>query len=283
MDRLKRFCSLLNYCGTGLLALAMPIGFVSAETVYRVGVVPQYDARTTHNIWRPILDALEDRTGLKFSLQGAPDIPSFEHEFATGNYDFAYMNPYHLLVANREQGYVPLVRDTGRSLYGVLVVRADSDIRNIRQLQGQAIAFPAPNALGASLLMRAELVGQHNLEITPRYVKTHDSVYLNVILGETVAGGGVQKTLQRQSGTIQKALRILYKTRETAPHPFAAHPRLSAQIRLRVQKALIDLGQSEQGRTLLARVPIKVVGVASLADYVSLKQLGLDAFYVKAP
>lgn len=281
MDRLKRFSKLLHYSGAGLLALILFIGSATAETVYRVGIVPQYDARTTHNIWRPVLDALENRTGLRFSLLGAPTIPTFEQEFASGSYDFAYMNPYHLLVANRLQGYVPLVHDTGRFLHGVLVVRKDNAIRDIKQLQGQIVAFPAPNALGASLLMRAELVRQHRIRVVPHYVKTHDSVYLNVILGETGAGGGVQKTLQKQSASIRNALRILYKTQATASHPFTAHPRVPAAIRLQVQKALIDLGQSEQGRKLLARVPIKVIGATSLADYESLKQLGLDEFYVQ--
>lgn len=279
MDNLIRLLATLGICLTVLIISTTTM----AETVYRVGIVPQHDTRTTHTNWRPILNSLETRTGLRFTIQGSPTIPAFEQELLTGQFDFAYMNPYQLLIANNQQGYIPLVRDTGNSLYGIVVVRKDSTINSIRQLQGRTVAFPAPNALGATLLVRAELERQHNIQVKPRYVKTHDSVYLNVILGETVAGGGVKKTLLKQPETIRHALRVLYTTNATAPHPIAAHPRVPEQVRNKVKKILIELGQSQAGARLLSAIPIKSMGSATLADYQALKKLALDTFYKKTP
>ena len=274
-----------------LLALALAVtlitlisvfnsGKVLAQTTYTVGVVPQFDTRTLHKIWRPILDQLEKDTGLKFVLRGAPTIPAFEQEFSDGKFDFAYMNPYHVGVANREQGYEPLIRDIGRTLYGVLVVKADSEIKDIKQLHEKRVAFPAPNALGASLLMRAELERKHNVKVKARYVKTHSSSYLNVVLGKAEAAGGVQKTLNQQPEAIRKQLRVLYKTSETAPHPFAVHPRVPAEVRAKVQNALLQFSQSSEGKDLFANIPMKKVGVASMKDYAPLMKMGLDEFYV---
>lgn len=88
---------------------------------YTFGVVPQYEIRKLASIWLPILDELEKRTGLKFRLVGTYNIPDFENNFIKGDFDFAYMSPYHSRLAYKNQGYTPLVRDDGKRLFGILV------------------------------------------------------------------------------------------------------------------------------------------------------------------
>jgi len=230
---------------------------------------------------RPILRELERSTGFTFHMVGSPKIPDFEKAFMGGAFDFAYMNPYHAMLAMRSQGYQPLVRDGGRSLFGVLVVRRDSPITDLRELAGREIAFPAPNALGASLLIRADLTLIHGLEFKPVYAQTHSSVYLHVGMGLTAAGGGVMSTLRRQPPEVRDTLRVIYRTREMAPHPVTAHPRVATADRERVRRAFLDLGQSESGATLLAKVPILKVISATAEDYSNLSTWGLEEFYVE--
>jgi phosphonate transport system substrate-binding protein len=198
-----------------------------------------------------------------------------------GEFDLAYMNPYHLLKAHEAQGYSPLVRDVGRTLFGIIVVRKDSPVQDVKDLDGKTVAFPAPNALGAALIPRAEFVETHEIRIQPSYVKSHSSVYLNVVTGQAVAGGGVQKTLQSQPQNIRDALKVIYRTAQVAPHPVAAHPRLAEETRDRISQAFLQLVNMEDGSELLARIPMKKVGRASLDDYKPLKQLGLDKYYVE--
>ena len=183
---------------------------------------------------------LETETGHTFTLVGAPNIPSFELALSEGAYDFSYMNPYHLVIANEKQGYTPLVRDVEKQLFGVLVVHKESGITSPNQLKDREIAFPAPNALGASLQMRQELTDQFGIDFTPRYVNTHDSVYMNVILKQAAAGGGVQKTLHRQKDGIKNKLTIIHKTTPVSPHPFAVHPAVPDSVKQHVQKLLLS-------------------------------------------
>ena len=261
------------------LMLALPL---RAETVYTIGVVPQFEPRKLTGIWAPILQELEVRTGYKFQLKGAKDIPEFEVDLQSGAYDFAYMNPYHAVIANRDQGYIPLVRDGGRSLYGILVVEKDSPYQVIQDLNGAQIAFPSPNALGASLLMRAELERKRGVQIFPKYVKTHSSVYLHVVLGHSPAGGGVMGTLNQQSQEIRDRLRTLYVTQEMPPHPFSAHSRIPENVRLQVQKALLELASQEAGAAKLANVPFKKMIATSYEDYAPLAEWGLEDYYIKS-
>ncbi len=275
-------------CFRKRMAITVLLGFilfpqlaVQADTEYTMGVVPQFDSRKIAKIWQPILRDIEKQSGIKIKLVGAPSIPAFEKAFNNGEYDFAYMNPYHALVANRSQGYQPIVRDVGKQLFGIIVVRNDSPITSVKELDKKIVAFPAPNALGAALIPRAEFATKYNINIKPKYVKSHGSVYLNVLLGQTSAGGGVQKTFERQSSEIRSQLRILYKTSKVAPHPIVVHPRVNKDTIDKFVQAILSMSESEKKSVLLKKVPIKQAGKASLKDYLPLKKMGLDKFYIK--
>lgn len=247
---------------------------------YTIGVVPQFEQRKLFKIWQPVIDELEKKTGLAFHLVGSPKIPVFEKKFLAGEYDFAYMNPYHVLKANASQGYIPLVKDGGRKLQGVLVVNKNNPAQDLAALNNRIFAFPSPNAFGASLLMRADLTNEHGITFFPRYVQTHSSVYLNVALGQADAGGGVMSTFNAQKQAVKDRLKIIYKTREVPPHPFAAHPRVPLKDRERVRKAWLELAASPDGQKLLQAIPMVSAESADISDYRFMLEWDLDQFYV---
>lgn len=250
-----------------------------AQTTYTFAVVPQFEQRKLFSIWKPIVDELAQRSGLSLKLVATLTVPEFEHGIAQGAFDFVYANPYHIMKVSSTQGYIPLVRDA-TPLRGVLVVRKDSPIRTPEELAGKTVAFPSPNALGACLLMRADLAKLFKVEVKPLYVKTHSSVYLHVANGLVSAGGGVEKTLQEQDAGIRDALRVLYTTREMPSHPIAAHPRVPLENREKVRDALLKIAASEEGREMLAKVPMQQVVSASIDDYTKMRSWGLEPLWV---
>lgn len=254
-------------------------GHAADERTFSVGIVPQFETRQTHAIWAPVLDELKRRTGYKFELSGSPSIPEFEKQFSAGLFDFAYMNPYHMLLAHNKQGYIPLVRDVGSELHGILVVKRGG-VKSTAELEGKTIAFPAPNAVGASLMMRADLSERFNISYRPIYVKSHSSVYLNVLLGLAAAGGGIQRTLDQQPQNVRDGLEVLYRTESIAPHPFAVHPRIPEKIQHEVRDVLLEFAQTSRGQAILAEVPITKLGPASYEDYQPIARRGLDRYYV---
>jgi phosphonate transport system substrate-binding protein len=281
-NRAKGSCFLKTvFASLIIIILSLNVQSVEAgeKKIYSIGIVPQYDSIKIRKIWFPIIAELTRLTGMKFKLIGSPTIPEFEKEFISGKFDFAYMNPYHFIVAQNKQGYIPLVRDIGRKLFGVLVVNKDSPINSVAKLEGETIAFPAPNALGASLMMRAELSDRFKINFKPQYVQTHSSVYLNVALNLLPAGGGVKSTLNRQSNAIRNKLRILHETQKVSPHPFSAHPRIPKIHRDQVMGAFLKLGNTKKGKELYKDVPIKQIGEASFDDYKTLLKLNLERFY----
>lgn len=262
----------------GLLMLS---GSVQAGPgdAYVFSAVPQFTPPQVFREWQPLLKRLTAETGITFKLKTYDSIPQFESAFLRGEIDFAYMNPYHAVMAKREQGYVPLVRDA-KPLKGILLVRQDGP-RELAALNGQALGFPAPNAFGAALYMRALLIEEHGLNIQPRYLKTHSNVFRHVIAGETIAGGSVRAAFESEPQAVREQLRVLYETPPSAPHPLAAHPRVPAEKRERLTAALLGLLDSAEGRSLLKTVRLPNAERADYArDYAPLEKLKLDKYIV---
>jgi len=270
------------------LPLILLIFFITAafkkslaqERVFTIGVVPQFTPVEIYERWGPLIKELENRTGLKFELKTYKSIPEFEKAFLKGEPDFVFMNPYHQVMAYKAQKYIPLVRDK-TPLTGILVVRRDSPIKEVKDLDGKVIAFPAPNAFAASLYIRALLTEKFKIRFIPDYVKTHDNVYRQVILGKAQAGGGVNNTFLRQPEEVKRELRILYETPSAAPHPFSAHPRVPKEVKDKVKRAILDMANEPNMKALLDRVQMPNPVPADYArDYKPLEKLNLEKYVV---
>ena len=274
-NRLTNLAGLIAFAKA--LSLAAPV--IAADN-YIVGVVPQFATQIISSTWEPLLEKLAAKTGDTFELVIETDITQFEVAFERGDYDIAYMNPWHAVIAFETQGYIPIVKDGAKSLKGVLIVKADSAITDVSELDNTEIAFPSPNALSASLLMRTELATLHDLTITPLYVRTHPSVYLNVALGKSLAGGGVLRTLRAQPQSLQDQVKIIYETREVSPHPIVAHPSISPETRLKIANALLESAAEPEGAALFAGIPMQQPMSAKLEEYLALRDWRLRDFYV---
>lgn len=261
--------------------LLLGYGAASHSAEFSLGIVPQFDSRKIEEAWAPIAKEIELKTGHRIILRGSPTIPEFETRLYKGEFDFAYMNPYHFVQAHKSQRYTALLRDHAEPLQGIIVVRNDSTIKRVEELHGRKVAMPAPNALGASLIPRAEFARKFKIAPEISYVKSHASVYRSVVAGTVDAGGGIDSTLEAESPSIKNQLRVLYKTIALPTHPIAAHSRIPASISKRFQEVILAYSESTEGRAQLSKVPILKIGIASTSEYKVLENMQLDEFFVR--
>lgn len=263
----------------GSLLLGLCLAAQAAQT-FSFAVVPQVVPTKTFAEWAPVLKQVSKMTGIELKLKVYQSIPEFEADFLKGGPDIAYMNPYHFIMASKAAGYRPIIRDGANRLQGILVVRHDSPVTRLDQLDGATLAFPAPNAFGASLYMRALLTREAKIRFTPNYVTTHPNVFRNVILGQALAGGAVLRTFDQESPQTQAQLRILYRTPAVYPHPIAVHPRVPAKLSEAIQGAFLEVGRDPAFADLLKKIEIVSPAKASPEDYAPLEKLGLEDFAV---
>ncbi len=247
----------------------------SAPASISFGVVPQQAATRLASLWAPVFDYVGERAGVAIRFATAPDIPAFEQRLAAGQYDLAYMNPYHYTVFHEQPGYVAFANQRDKRIRGILVTKKDSDIDDIKALAGRTLAFPAPAAFAASVLPRAAL-RQAGIAIEPRYVRSHDSVYLAVAQGLYPAGGGIERTFANTDPQVRERLRILWRTDAYTPHAFAAHPRLDPALVARVRDVMLAMSDDPEGRELLAAIGFDGIDGAKDADWDDVRALGIE-------
>lgn len=254
------------------------LGEQSARNSNSVYLIPRLAATSLYQDWAPLLERLGRESGLCFDLQIPVSYVEFERAIWKGKPDFVLLNPYHQVMVASKPGYIPLVRDQQSGLSGVLLVRKDSPVQDIRQLEGATIAFPAPNAYVASLMIRA-LLARKNIHITADYVGSHSNVYRAVVLGTAQAGGGANTTLSHEPTELQSQLRVLFATPNSMPHPFSAHQRIPQRVREKIIAGFLSIASDPAGRELLKKVEIAQPVRADYArDYKELEQLNLANF-----
>lgn len=261
-----------------LLILSAP--YTLAENILTFGVVPQQSASKLAKLWGPIIAQITQQTGISIKFATAPDIPTFEKRLSIGEYDIAYMNPYHYVFFHQSNGYQALAKARDKEIKGIIVVAKDGPINGFADLNNMTLAFPAPAAFAATILTQSDL-SKHNVIFTPNYVSSHDSVYLTVAKGIYPAGGGVLRTFNNVDSAIRDKLQILFTTQGYTPHAIATHPRVTLDDAKTIQLALTTLENSESGKALLNSIKIKGFENASDADWNDVRALQLSTKVVK--
>ena len=257
-----------------ILSILLFPAITSAEAL-TFGIVPQQSASKLARLWTPILQYLSDKSGVELQFSTAKNIPTFEKRLSDGQYDIAYMNPYHYTVFSEKAGYEAFARQKNKQIKGIVVVPKDATITSLTELDGASLAFPSPAAFAATLLPQANL-NKENIRFTPRYVSSHDSVYLNVARGMFPAGGGVMRTFNNTDPEVREKLRVLWTTLPYTPHAIASHPRVKAVQVEHVKQALINMHQDPEGLKLLKTINFKGLEVASDADWDDVRSLDIS-------
>lgn len=267
-------------CSTSLIAHSACLGDQNAQIPLKVYIVPQLTATQIYTTWAPLLQQVGERTKQCFELNVPLSIPQFESDLDHGKPDLAYMNPYHAVMKWRDQQYIPLIASS-IPIFGVLSIRRDSKVSHIQELNGGKIAFPAPNAFAASLLIRATLT-KEGVSYEPAYLMTHGNVYRSVIRGDVVAGGGIQSTLRSEPAELQAELKVLMETKRYTAHPFSANSRVPIAIQKQIQDAFLAINETQEGQKLLKEAQIDDPKKVTLeGNYQPLQDLDLEKFVVR--
>ena len=87
------------------------IGDKTAKKLYSVYIVPQTAISQLYSHWVPLLEHLGKRSNQCFELIVPATIPVFEKQLLNGKADFAFVNPYHAVMAFKAHQYIPLIAD----------------------------------------------------------------------------------------------------------------------------------------------------------------------------
>jgi len=230
-----------------LLWLAVgPLGWVSVQSAtagqgeIRFGSVAMDIPAVMHRRLTPLTQYLSQELGRPVTLKLAKDMAGAIRDVANGTVDLAYLTPVAYLQSHA-MGQTSLVAKTiteGKGSFKLMiVVRDDSPIKSVQDLQGKKFAFGDR----AALLQRAVVVGSGiQLESLGKhdFLGHYDNIVRAVMHGEYDAGILKDTMAYKWRG---KGIRILYASEDLPPYNIAASKNISDKLLAKLKQAFLKL------------------------------------------
>lgn len=245
------------------------------EEIYTFGIVPQTSALSTAKDWTPVLKYLEERTGKKFRFATTRNTALFSQRIAAEKYDFVYMEPSDYVKYRDQDGYTAIARARNLKLKGIIVVRKDSPLEKLDELDHQELAMPANSFAFASDTLARAALREHRLTVSIAPLLANDAVYRAVAQGRYPAGTGVLRTFNSAAPELREQLRVLWTSEGYTSQAFAAHARVPKEVVHAVQEALIDMDQDPSGKKYLKTIAPEGLDYAHDADWDDVRKLDI--------
>jgi len=244
-------------------ALLTPALLSAAE--YRLIVHPILPAERTEQIYRHLTDYLSKATGETIRLEVAHNYVSYWQDVRRGGYHLIMDGPHLTDYRIQRMGYIPLAKITDVVSYS-LVASPDELVLDAIELTGKRVAtIPSPS-LGAVRL--AHLFP--NPMRQPIVVAAEDSLAaLEMVKNGKASAAMVPTPL---AGLYPSLTTVL--TTEQTPHvAISASPDLPAPVRNAVRQALINAGNTSEGKRMLEAINVPGFEAADASMYKGLQTL----------
>jgi phosphonate transport system substrate-binding protein len=252
---------------------AMPVAAV-AEGPLILGVFPRLNAGDTTTRYAPLADHLSAQLGRKVILVTAKDFQSFWRSVEELRYEIVQYNQYHYIRSAKSYQVIAHNKEFGKStIAGALYVRKDSGIINLAQLRGRTILFGGGEDAMIGYIAPVYMMLQAGLK--KEDFKSQFAINpLNSVIGvfhkqADAAGSGDivigQPAVKNAINTDE--LTALAVSEQLLHLPWAVKRTMPAQLRESVQSILVNLENSEAGRTFLKSALLTGIGKAEDKDY----------------
>jgi phosphonate transport system substrate-binding protein len=237
MPRIRALCVLL------VLVLSTEFAAASAQregaAPLEFALAPYISTRPLLTMFQPLATHLGKRLGREVLLVTAPSLREFDLRALKGTYELAMMSPQSAVLAQKDAGYVPLLR-VSDDLFGVVIVPKDSAFRGVRDLAGHRIALPdrftATAQLGKELL-DAEDLGGDNI-VHP--VGFQDSILLSMLRGEIEAMVMNGSAFHQMTPETRARVRVLAETRRISHVMFLVRGDTSADAQRAIRSGIVE-------------------------------------------
>lgn len=235
----------------------------SPVTEYVVGIHPLHNPQRLLEVYGPIVDYINARIPEAFfKLEASRNYEEFDKKLYAGQFAFAMPNPYQS-VRSLQHGYRIFAKmGDDDNFRGIILVRKDSGIREVGDLKGKAVSYPAITALAATMMPQYYLHTHGidvNRDIENRYVGSQESSIMNVLLGHVAAAATWPvpwQTFSQQHPEQAAELEVKWQTEPLLNNGWVVRDDIPQAIADRFSAILLTLQDSDQGREILARIPV---------------------------
>lgn len=259
------------------------IAALAAEKTYRFSPVNQWDITETASYWNPIVQYVEDKSGVRLELKIGRTLSDTTSYVLARGVEFVFSN--HLFSPEREAlGWKVFGRRNVPQLYGQIAVPEDSPIHKLEELQDKTVVFAGPEAFIGYKVTYAELLAR-GIRVQTDFGGNQNAAFVQMFSGKADATGSNSMLIEGYAKRENKKFRILWTSASYHDLALMASSKVPEQDVRAVAQALFGMYTDPVGREILHKVS-ETVGLsddayfvpATVADYASYRQ-----FYQTAP
>lgn len=245
------------------LLLCLPQCWGEAPLV--VGIFPRESATTTHDKFAALGRYLGNVLRREVRVETGRDFGGFWQAIAEQRYDLVHFNQYHYVRSHAQFGYRVIAKNEERgkaTIAPAVAVRADSGIASVAALRGRHIIFGGgSSAMVAYVGVKALLkqAGLQESDYTTETAINPPSALVAVYMGQAPAAGIGENALDLPTVVRRidaSKIRILAKGEEIPQLPWALRGSVDGALVRQIRAALMDLGQTVEGREILREVGV---------------------------
>ncbi len=241
----------------GLAAIA-----AHAQAVLRVTTIPEEAATEQVRKFTPIAKYLESKLGMKVEFTPVTDYPAAVEALVNKKVDLVWFGGFtHVQAQIRSGGkIIPIAqREEDTRFQSVFIAKTDSGIKTLADLKGKQVSFGSQSSTSGHLMPRSFLL---QAKIDPdkdfkriAYSGAHDATIASVVSGKVEAAAldiTVWRKFVSENKVDTKAVDVFYTTPTYFNYNWSVHADMPADLRGRIQKALLDLDPaSAEGKEIL--------------------------------
>jgi phosphonate transport system substrate-binding protein len=242
-----------------LLAFA---GFAHAQQVFRVTTIPEEAATEQVRKFTPLAAYLEKKLGMKVEFTPVSDYPAAVEALVNKKVDLVWFGGFTYVQAQLRSGgkIIPIAqREEDTKFQSVFIAKTDSGIKTLADMKGKQVSFGSQSSTSGHLMPRSNLL---QAGIDPdkdfkriAYSGAHDATIASVVSGKVDAAAldiTVWRKFVAEGKVNTKEVDVFFTTPTFYNYNWSVNADMPAELRNKVQKALLDLDPSTpEGKEIL--------------------------------
>jgi phosphonate transport system substrate-binding protein len=247
-----------------------------------IGIFPRRSADVTEKMFAPLVQHIAQQLNRKVRLETAPDFATFWQKVARKRYDLVHYNQYHYLRSSADFGYQVILKNEefGHDrIAAAIVVRKDSNIRELTDLKGKIIAFGGGKKAMISYIAATDLLREAGLnkgDYFEQFSLTPPKAVMAAYFRQSTAAGAGNYVLdlpKLRKEIDADEMMYLAISPAYAHLPWATSEKVSPTLRKQLQQILSSLKSSTTGRQILKQAGLTNLKLATDDEYDPLRKI----------
>lgn len=243
-----------------------------------IGLIPEHNIFKQLERYEPLTNYLGGKIGTRIALKILPRYGNIIDNFKIAGMDGAFFGSFTYTLAHAKLGVEVLARpvwlDNSSTYHGLIFVRKDSGIKNVRDMKEKRFAF-VDKATTAGYLLPLRYFHENGVE-WKKYLKegyfagTHEDAIYDVLNKKADAGAAKNTVFNRiavAEPRILKELVVLERSLDVPENGLALRKDIDELLRTRMKEALLNMHQDPEGMKVLKQFGAQRFIETGNADY----------------